>query len=196
MSDATLALPSGAITRRPKLLTVTTAVAGVASVMVFVALFAAFIDVRSLASVWPPKKVSLDNYLGVTLTITILMSSVTAEWAVQAMKIGNRRHALAALALTPGFGLAFLNLVWYLVAHVGFGPGSHAFGALFYAFMAATIVNVLLGMGFLLVALVRTFGHQVGPHDNSVARAATAYWHFVAAGWLITFVALYFFQHR
>ena len=196
MSEATLALPSGAATRRRDLLTVTTAVAGVAGVMVFFALAAAYFDVRALSPVWPPKKVSLDNYLGVTLTITMLMSSVTAEWAVQAMKIGNRRHALTALALTPGFGLAFLNLVWYLVANVGFGPGSHAFGALFYAFIAATIINVLLGMGFLLVALVRTFGHQVGPDDTSVARAATAYWHFVAAGWLITFTALYFFQHR
>ena len=196
MSDAVLALPSGATTRRPKLLTVTTMVAGVAGVMVFVGLAAAYFDVRSLSAAWPPKKVSLDNYLGVTLTITMLMSSVTAEWAVQAMKIGNRRHALTALALTPGFGLAFLNLVWYLVAHVGFGPGSHAFGALFYAFITATIVNVLFGMGFLLVALVRTFGHQVGPDEPSVARAATAYWHCVAAGWLITFVALYFFQHR
>jgi len=196
MSEATLALPSGAITRRPNLLTVTTMVAGVAGVMVFVGLAAAYFDVRSLSSVWPAKKVSLDNYLGTTLTLTMLMSSVTAEWAVQAMKIGNRRHALTALALTPGFGLAFLNLVWYLVANVGFGPGSHTFGALFYAFIAATIVNVLLGMGFLLVALLRTFGHQVGPDDMSVARAATAYWHFVAAAWLITFVALYVFQHR
>lgn len=196
MSEATLALPSGVTTRRANLLTVATAVAGVASVMVFVGLAAAYFDVRSLASVWPPKKVSLDNYLGVTLTITMLMSSVTAEWAVQAMKIGNRRHALTALALTPGFGFAFLNLVWYLVANVGFGPGSHAFGALFYAFIAATIANVLLGMGFLLIALVRTFGHQVGPDDTSVARAATAYWHFVAGAWLITFTALYFFQHR
>lgn len=196
MSEATLALPAGAAARRRDLLTVTATVAGVASVMAFFALAAAYFDVRALSSVWPPKKVSLDNYLGVTLTITMLMSSVTAEWAVQAMKIGNRRHALTALALTPGFGLAFLNLVWYLVANVGFGPGSHAFGALFYAFIAATIVNVLLGMGFLLVALLRTFGHQVGPDDPSVTRAATAYWHFVAGGWLITFTALYFFQHR
>ena len=196
MSDATLALPAGPETRKSDALTVATMVAGIAGFMVIIALFAAYFEVRALAPVWPAKKVSLDNYLGTTLTVTMLMSSVTAEWAVQAMKIGNRRHALTALALTPGFGFAFLNLLWYLVTQLGFGPASHPYGALFYAFIAATVVNVLLGVGFLLVALVRTFGHQVGPDDTSVARAAAAYWHLVTAGWVLTFVALYVFQHR
>jgi heme/copper-type cytochrome/quinol oxidase subunit 3 len=196
MSDAMLALPSGADTRRPNLLGVAAMVAGVAGVMVFIGLAAAYFDVRALAGTWPPKKVALDNYLGTTLTITLLMSSVTAEWALQAMRIGNRRQAMAALALTPGFGLAFLNLLWYLVTKLGFGPGSHAYGAIVYAFVAATVVNVLIGMGFLLVALLRTFGHQVGPGNQAVARAATAYWHFVVGGWFIAYVALYVFQHR
>jgi len=196
MSEATLALPAGPETRRSDVLTVATMVAGVAGFMVIIGLFAAYLEVRALAPVWPAKKVSLDNYLGTTLTITMLMSSVTAEWAVQAMKIGNRRHALTALALTPGFGFAFLNLVWYLVTQLGFGPGSHPYGALFYAFIAATVVNVAVGMGFLVVALLRTFGHQVGPGNTSVARAAAAYWHLVTAGWVLTFVALYVFQHR
>jgi cytochrome c oxidase subunit 3 len=195
-ATATLALPSAGESRRPNLLTVAVALAGVAGVMVFVALAAAYFDVRALSSAWPPKKVALDNYLGTTLTITLLMSSVTAEWAQQSMKIGNRRQALVGLALTPAFGLAFLNLLWYLVSRVGFGPGTHAFGALFYAFVAATVVNVLVGMGFLLIALVRTFGHQVGPGHHEVARAATAYWHFVVVAWMVTYTALYVFQHR
>ena len=196
MSDAVLALPSGGETRRPNVLNVAVMVAGVAGVMLFVGLTAAYFDVRALSATWPPKKVALDNYLGTTLTLTMLMSSVTAEWAVQAMRIGNRRHALTALALTPGFGLAFLNLLWFLVTKLGFGPGSHAYGALFYAFVAATLVNVLIGMGFLLIALLRTFGHQVGPDNTAVARAATAYWHFVVGAWLVAYVALYVFQHR
>ncbi|MBV8959124.1 MAG: heme-copper oxidase subunit III [Actinobacteria bacterium] len=196
MSEATLALPAGPETRRSDALTVTALVAGIAGVMVIFGLFAAYFEVRALAPVWPAKKVSLDNYLGTTLTITMLMSSVTAEWAVQAMKIGNRRHALTALALTPGFGLAFLNLLWYLVAKVGFGPGSHAYGTLFYAFVGATVVNVVVGIGFLLVALLRTFGHQVTPSNLSVTRAASGFWHFVSAAWLLTFVALYVLQHR
>lgn len=196
MSDAMLALPSAGETRRPNVLNVAVMVAGVAAVMVFVGLAAAYFDVRALSTAWPPKKVALDNYLGTTLTITMLMSAVTAEWALQAMRIGNRRHALTALALTPAFGLAFLNLLWYLVTKLGFGPGSHAYGALFYAFVAATVVNVLLGIGFLLVALLRTFGHQVGPGNTAVARAATAYWHFVVGAWMLSYVALYLFQHR
>ena len=72
------------------------------------------------------------------LTATLLLSGAVVGWASTAARAGNRRQALAALAITAGLGGAFLNLAWYTGSNVGFGPSSHAFGA---------IVLASLGLG-------------------------------------------------
>ena len=130
------------------------------------------------------------------MSITLIMSAITVEWGVRALREGNRRQALSGLALTPLFGFAFLNLLWYLVSRLGFGPASHPYGTLVYAFVAVTVVNVTVGIAFLLLTMLRIAGHQVGQADPEVARAAGWYWHFVVVAWMVTYVALYVFQHR
>jgi cytochrome c oxidase subunit 3 len=151
---------------------------------------------RGVASTWPPKGVRLDNYLGVTLFLTMLLSAVTVEWAPFAIKRGNRRHALWGLGLTLGFGLAFLNLLWYVASQLGFGSVDHAFGTLMYAAIIATAVQVGLASGFVLVALVRTAGHQVVPGQHQLVRAAAWYWQAAGVSWLLVFTAFYVLQHR
>jgi cytochrome o ubiquinol oxidase subunit 3 len=191
-----LALPAGGSTRRRHVLTVGIGLAGVASVMTFASLAAAYLAVRALSHPWPPPKVSLDNYLGTTMSITLIMSAITVEWGVQALRQGNRRQAVSGLVLTPLFGLAFLNLLWYLVSKLGFGPASHPYGTLVYAFVVVIVVDVALGIGFLLITLMRIAGNQVTAADPAVARAAGWFWHTVVLAWLVAFMALYVFQHR
>jgi heme/copper-type cytochrome/quinol oxidase subunit 3 len=157
---------------------------------------AAYLNVRALAATWPPKDVELDNYLGVMLFVTLLLSSATAEWAPYAIKRGNRRHTLWGLAVTIGFGLAFINLAWYAGSQFGFGPADHAFGTLAWAGLAVVTVNAGLGVGFLVAALARTIGNQIVPGRHQPVRAAAWYWQFVGLCWLVVFTGLYVFQHK
>jgi heme/copper-type cytochrome/quinol oxidase subunit 3 len=191
-----LALPAGGRARPAHVLNLVTLLVGAAGFMVFAGLFAAYMQLRSGAASWPPAKVHLDNYLGVTLLLTALLSAVTAEWAPYSIKRGNRRQTIWALALTLGFGVAFLDLLWYLGTQLGFGIADHAYGAVVYAVVIAMGVQVVLGLGYVLVALVRTGGHQVAPGDHQLARAAAWYWQWVNVSWLLSFTALFVFQNR
>ena len=108
-----LGLPPGDRDRPVHSLTVATLMAGIAELSLVGALVAAYLNVRGLLSPWPPKGVDLDNYLGTMLFITVLLSVVTAEWAVFALKRDNRRQAMNATGITIGLGVAFVNLLWY-----------------------------------------------------------------------------------
>lgn len=196
MSTEQLALPAGGRDRPTHVLNLGTLLLGGAGAMVFGALVAAYLQLRGVADQWPPKDVELDNYLGVTLLLTALLSAVTAEWAPYAIKRGNRRQAIWGLTLTLGFGLAFLNLLWYLGTQLGFGVADHAYATVVYAAVLATGAQVVIGLIYLLVALVRTGGHQVVAGDHELVRSAAWYWQWVAVSWLVVFTALYLFQHR
>jgi cytochrome c oxidase subunit III len=191
-----LALPRGDRGRPTNGLSVATLLAGVAELMVVGALVAGYLNVRGLADRWPPKGVSLDNYLGTTLTITMGLTIITAEWAVYALRRGNRRQSLGALTLTGGLGLAFVNLLWYLGTQLHFGPADHSYGALAYALLIVVGVIAVGGIGFLIVALTRTMGDQATASDPSLVRAAAWHWHVVSAAWLLVFTALFLLQHR
>jgi cytochrome c oxidase subunit 3 len=191
-----LALPPAGRDRPANLLTAATLIAGAAELMVIGGLVAAYLNVRGLADRWPPKGVSLDNYLGTTLLITLGLTVITVEWAVYALRRGNRRQALSATALTAGLGLAFVNLLWYVGTQLGFGPADNSYAVLVYAQLIAVGVIAVIGLGFLLVALARSLGGQVSPGDPAVLRAAAWHWHVVSAAWLLVFTALYLLQHR
>jgi heme/copper-type cytochrome/quinol oxidase subunit 3 len=191
-----LALPSGDRDRPVHVLSLGALLLGIASSMVSAGIVAAYFEVRGVAKAWPPAGVRLDNYLGVTLFLTLVLAAVTVEWAPFAIKRGNRRHALWALGLTLGFGVSFLNLLWYLASQLGFGPADHAFGALMYAALIAVGVQLGLAVGFVLIALIRTAGHQVAAGQHEVVRAAAWYWHSAGVSWLVTFTAFYVLQHR
>ncbi|MEY2478650.1 MAG: cytochrome c oxidase subunit [Actinomycetota bacterium] len=191
-----LALPAGGQQRESHVLNLGTLLLGGAGAMVFGGLLAAYLQLRGVADRWPPEDVHLDNYLGVMLFLTAVLSAVTVEWAPYAIKRGNQRQTLWALTLTIGLGLAFLNLLWYTASQLGFGVADHAFGTLVYAAILAIGVQMVLGLGYVLVALVRTGGHQVVPGDHQLVRAAGWYWQWVNVCWLVAFTGFYVLQNR
>lgn len=195
-ATAPLGLPAGGRDRPANVLTIVTLMAGVAELTVMGALVAAYLNVRGLLSPWPPEGVDLDNYLGTTLFITAVLSVVTVEWAVFALRHGNRRQALAATGITIGLGGALLNLLWYTGTQLHFGPADHSHAVLAYAMLIAVGVIAALSIAYLLVALVRTAGGQVTPGDSSLLRAAAWHWHVVVVAWSLAFLALYVLQHR
>lgn len=185
--------PAG--TRRRNLLSTVALLLGVATVMTAGSLVAVYFNLRSLAAAWPPDEISLDNYLGATLLLTVIPGMVTVEWAVAALRRGNRRQALTALVVTAGIAAAYINLVWFTGADAGFGAGDHHFGLMFFAFLAVAGASGLIALIFVLVALARTMGGQATAGSPDVLRGAAWYWHAVAVTWLLAFIALYFFQN-
>ncbi|HUR76517.1 MAG TPA: cytochrome c oxidase subunit 3 [Acidimicrobiales bacterium] len=187
---AVAALESGqAPTRQgPSALMVAAYVAGAAVLAASVALLAGFVNLRDAAASWPPEHAEFDEYLSVMLTATLLLSGAVVAWASQASSAGNRRQVLAALALAGGLGAAFVNLAWYTGTHAGFGPSTHAFGAIVITSLVLCAVAVAVSIGFLAVALLR---YELRAAEPSLVGAAARFYFLVVAAWLLSPVALY-----
>jgi cytochrome c oxidase subunit 3 len=191
MSAPMLALESGQSRSDKDLATFGVLTLAVAVLMAFGALFGAWLSLRSGTPVWPPKGVARDNYLGSTLGITMLLASAVAEWAVYGVRRRERGQAVTGYVLLIVLGLAFLNLLSYSVHLAHFGPGTHAYGAVYFAFnilMAATIVTAV---AIALVTLARLLGGQVSSSEPTLARAAAWFWHAATTGWIVLYLAVY-----
>lgn len=149
--------------------------------MFFGALVAAYLHLRNVTEPWPPEGVKLDLYLGNLLIITMVLSAVTVEWACFAVRRGDRRQASAALGVTIGLGVAFLNLVTYTADQVPFDAASHPYGLVVTAMVMLLGIAVGIGVAFVTLTLLRVSGRQLSAAEPSQVRATACYWHFTVA---------------
>ncbi len=189
--DVTLALPAGDTALPARSLKLGALAAGVAGLMLTGALCAAYLGLRSHAAEWPPEGFEVDAFLGVMLTLTALLTSTFAAWALSADGRGQRRQAAAALTLAAFVGLCLLNGVWYLGIRVDLGAASSAFATMTYALLGA--IGVLLGTGVvgLLAAVAKVGGRQSGPAFPGVVQGAVWFWQLTLAAWIVVWATLF-----
>ena len=181
MADSVLALPSAEGSRPRNLLPMAVLFLASSGTMLFGTLIAAYLHLRHLTDRWPPEGVRLDQYLGNLLVITMVMSAVTVEWACQAHRRGERKQASAALGVTLGLGLAFLNLLSYTAGQVGFDAASHPYGLVVTAMAMLMGIAVGVGVSFVTLTLLRVAGRQLSAAEPGQVRATACYWHFTVA---------------
>lgn len=190
---APLALPPGG-RDRPRQLVVLGALLGVAAVVAGIgALLSAWVQVKGVNGVWPPADTpEVDNYPASMAVATVALMSVIVEWAAWAVRRGERRQAIAALATTIGLALAFLNLLWYFGSQLGFGPGESAYGSLLFALLVACGAVAVVAAGAGLVALGKTIARQADPAEPDSVRAAACLTHAATAAWAVTWLVVFF----
>ena len=186
-----LALPSGERRVDPTPAVFGVIAAGIAAVVLMGALLGAWLALRSGTAVWPPKGVKVENYYGTTLSATALMAAIAGWWALFGVRRGERSQAAVALALVIFLQGAFVNLLTYVIRGAHFGPGTSAYGVLYYAMNAAVIAITAAGMILAAVSLARLLGGQVTPAEPQLGWAAAWYGTAVAAAWLIMYYAVY-----
>lgn len=128
-------------------------------------------------------------------TILLLTSSLTLTLAHHALKQGQRSTLQAWLALTLVLGFVFLVIqgVEYIEAyrHLGLTLQAGIYGGTFYLLTGFHGLHVTIGAIILLVMLLRIIrGHFTKQHHFGFA-AASWYWHFVDAVWVVLFVFVY-----
>jgi cytochrome c oxidase subunit 3 len=152
-----------------------------AGTMLFGTLVGVYLHLRRVSDPWPPEGVNLDLYLGNLLMITMVLSAVTVEWACFAMRRDERRQASAALGVTIGLGVAFLNLLSYTADRLPFNAASHPYGLVVAAMVVILGIAVGLGVAFVTLTLLRVSGRQISAFEPSQVRATACYWHFTVA---------------
>ncbi len=171
-------------------------------VMFFAGLFAAYFNVRLTAAHWPPRvneqefeafNLHVPEHLFVagTLTAILVLSSVTMQLGVWAIRRGDRRAFLRATGVTLVLGVTFLvGQVWDYT-QLQFGITDTAFGSTFYTLTGFHGAHVLGGAIMLSVVLYRGLAGQFSARHHDAVEATSLYWHFVDVVWIALFSTLY-----
>jgi heme/copper-type cytochrome/quinol oxidase subunit 3 len=158
-----------------------------------------YLYVRRAAPVWPPLIPGLHKYyerfdwhLPTVNTVVLLSSGVTMHFAYQALRKGNTRRMLFLLVVTIILGIGFLGGQAYEYKHVtDVAFNTQAYGATFFMLTGLHGAHVTGGVIFLLVVLVGTLRGKYTQKHDIVVHAATLYWHFVDAVWVVLFALFY-----
>jgi cytochrome c oxidase subunit 3 len=167
-------------------------------IMFFAGLFAAYFNVRAATAAWPPGRAAefIDPVLlPIIVTVILVTSSFTMQYAVSSIRRGDRTGMNRALAVTLLLGVVFLILQVYdyyeLVDHHSFGINSGIYGTLFYTMTGFHGAHVFGGVVGISVILLRGLQGQFSARHHVAVEAVSAYWHFVDVVWIALFATIY-----
>jgi cytochrome c oxidase subunit 3 len=163
-------------------------------VMLFGALFSAYILLRVGAVEWPHGELSVP--LGTINTIILIGSSVTMVMAWASLKMNNwGRHRLF-LALTFVLALVFLvNKYFEYAEHLGKGEGPwhNTFLAIYFTLTGLHGIHIIGGMvvmAYFLGPGAKMWKTNPEQFTNRIEYTGL-YWHFVDLVWIFLFPVLY-----
>jgi cytochrome c oxidase subunit 3 len=172
-------------------------------VMFFAGLFAAYFNVRANATVWPPfvpdtvpaEKYHLDILpLVGPATVLLILSSFTCQFAVWAIRRGDRTGFIRNIAVTFIIGIVFLLLQatdYVALGNEGITLSSGTFGTTYFTLTGFHGAHVFGGAIMLGVVLYRGLAGQFSARHHDAVEAVSLYWHFVDVVWILLFSLLY-----
>ena len=171
-------------------------------VMFFSGLFAAYFSVRASSIQWPPIIASdpaltehfnlhAEPFYALGLTIILIISSVTCQLGVWAIRRDDRAGFIRAIGVTLVLGIVFLIGQVYDYSTIGFGVSDTPFGTTFYTLTGFHGAHVFGGAVMLSVVLYRGLAGQFSSKHHDAVEAMSLYWHFVDVVWIALFSTLY-----
>jgi cytochrome c oxidase subunit 3 len=171
-------------------------------VMFFSGLFAAYFSVRASAPVWPPAPeenpalaeafhIHGEPWFALALTVILVISSFTCQFAVWAIRRGDRTGFIRNIGVTLVLGIVFLIGQIYDYSTLGFGLSDTMFGTTFYTLTGFHGAHVFGGAIMLAVVLYRGLVGQFSAQHHDAVEATSLYWHFVDVVWIALFSTLY-----
>ena len=169
-------------------------------VMFFSGLFAAYFSVRASTTPWPPTEpaelaehfnLHAEPWFALVLTIILVMSSFTCQFAVWAIRRNDRTAFIRNIAVTLILGIVFLIGQIFDYVTLGFGLSDGVFGTTFYTLTGFHGAHVFGGAIMLSVVLYRGLAGQFSARHHDAVEATSLYWHFVDVVWIALFSTLY-----
>ena len=177
-------------------------------VMFFAGLFAAYFNVRANApdGIWPPISpesielgIPAQYHLSILplvgpATVLLVISSFTAQFAVWAIRRGDRTAFIRNLSVTVAIGIVFLIMQaidYVLLGSEGISLSSGTFGTTYFTLTGFHGAHVFGGVIMLGVVLYRGMAGQFSSRHHDAVEAASLYWHFVDVVWILLFALLY-----
>jgi cytochrome c oxidase subunit 3 len=173
-------------------------------VMFFSGLFAAYFSVRAAAIHWPPTtaenipqalaehfNLHAEPWYAAGLTAILILSSVTCQLGVWAIRRDDRTGFIRAFGVTLVLGILFLIGQLYDYSTIGFGVSDTPFGTTFYTLTGFHGAHVFGGAVMLSVILYRGLAGQFSSRHYDAVEATSLYWHFVDVVWIALVAWIY-----
>ena len=192
-SHSTMGGPVTVQPRKPNIGLIGAAVFIVSESVFFLGVFLAYFYLRAdtrLISDQPAQSLLLP----VLNTLVLACSVVAMAWAERGIAQGQQRRLVSGITLAAALGLIFMavqSIEFANLAHVGFTPGSSAFGSTFFALLVFHVARVFAGVSFMVIVLVRALMGQFSVRRRVAVQACALYWYFIACVWMVVFVVLY-----
>jgi cytochrome c oxidase subunit 3 len=159
--------------------------------MFFAALFAAYYDLRSNRTVWPPPMVHLNLAEASFGTFLLFAASAVMVLATRAMDRQNFAAARAWTASAIVAAVGFVAVALHGYAHDTFDIATNAYGSIYYTMTGFHLLHVIAGIGILTALLIGMRSRALLANRRAGAEAMTYYWHFVFIVWLGIFATIY-----
>jgi cytochrome c oxidase subunit 3 len=179
--------------------------------MFFSGLFAAYFSVRAGSIQWPPVvaggtdaaskaaaaalnehfNLHAEPWYAAGLTAILILSSVTCQLGVWAIRRDDRTGFVRAFGVTLVLGIVFLLGQLYDYSTIGFGVSDTPFGTTFYTLTGFHGAHVFGGVVMLSVIIYRGLAGQFGSRHYDAVEGVSLYWHFVDVVWIALFSTLY-----
>ena len=178
-------------------------------VMFFAGLFAAYFNVRANApgGLWPPIHEQASEELGRQVqfhleilpfvgpaTVLLIASSFTCQFAVWAIRRGDRTAFIRNMSVTVILGVIFLVMQaidYAALGAEGITLNAGTFGTTYFTLTGFHGAHVFGGVIMLGVVLYRGLAGQFSARHHDAVEAASLYWHFVDVVWILLFSLLY-----
>jgi cytochrome c oxidase subunit III len=165
----------------------------IASEVIFFAnLIIGYLYLRVRAGQWPPQGIEPLELLLPTINTAILLSSaLPMHGAHLAIRRGDRKGMKIGLILTAILGATFISGQAWEYTHAPFSLKTGTFGSTFFTLTGFHGLHVVVGIILIVICYIRAMRGSFNQEHHFAVEAATMYWHFVDAVWIILFAALY-----
>ena len=170
-------------------------------VMFFAGLFAAYFSVRARAPLWPPLNPETNEAFHLAIlplvgpaTVMLILSSFTCQFAVWAIRRGDRVAFVRNIGVTFVIGIIFLVMQaidYAELGNEGLTLASGTFGTTYFTLTGFHGAHVFGGVVMLGVVLYRGMAGQFSARHHDAVEATSLYWHFVDVVWILLFSLLY-----
>jgi cytochrome c oxidase subunit 3 len=161
--------------------------------MLFAASIVGYLVIRFRAPAWPPPGVPrLPGTLWIS-TLIIVVSSLTMQAAVRAVRADRQRALRIGMLLTTLLGVAFLvsqTLNWFALVAANLTARTNLYGFTFFMLTGLHAAHVVGGLIPLGVVTARAFRGRYSSGFRPGVEYCAIYWHFLAVVWLVLFTFL------
>jgi heme/copper-type cytochrome/quinol oxidase subunit 3 len=155
----------------------------------FIFLFFIFANylMRNAQPSWPPPGIErADAAIPAVLSVVLLVSSIPASRALNAIRRGDNNGMRSNLLITIALGAVFTLGMIYVIASL---PYSGAYSSIVNTMNGFHALHALIGMG--LLAAVAFRANRASKENHWTVEGSVVFWHFVDLMWVFFFLVLY-----